>query len=130
MNKELVLGISHTTTLQVEYKDSAASYGSGLIEVFATPAMIGMMENTAHLCVQPALPEGSITVGTEVNIQHMKATPLGMSVHCTATLVEIDGKKLRFNVEAFDEQGMIGKGTHTRFVVDSEKFMKKLLESK
>jgi len=126
MCKDLVLGNSFSTSLTVTFKDSAASYGSGLVEVFATPAMIAMMENTAHLSVQPALPMGAITVGTEVNIKHLKATPLGMIVTCNATLIEIDGKKLVFNVEAFDQNGLIGTGTHVRFIVDSKKFMSKL----
>lgn len=126
MCKDLVLGNSFSTSLTVTFKDSAASYGSGLVEVFATPAMIAMMENTAHLSVQPSLPVGAITVGTEVNIKHLKATPLGMVVTCNATLIEVDGKKLVFNVEAFDQNGLIGTGTHVRFIVDSDKFMSKL----
>ena len=126
MENKIIPGICLTTELTVSMKDTAAMYGSGLVEVFATPAMIGMMENTAHLSINSVLPEDCITVGTEVNIQHLKATPIGMKVTCTATLMEVEGKKLIFAVETFDEQGMIGKGQHTRFIVNREKFMSKL----
>ena len=130
MSKELFLGINFSTELTVAMKDTASMYGSGLVEVFATPAMIGMMENTAHLCVNDSLDETQITVGTEVNIQHLKATPIGMKVVCIATLIEIEGKKLVFEVIAHDEQGLIGKGFHTRYIVDRDKFMSKLNQPK
>lgn len=109
----------------VEYKDTAISYGSGLIEVFATPAMIGLMEMTAQHSVQGLLPEGYTTVGTEVNIKHIKASPIGAKVFAKTTLLEIDGKKLIFEVAAFDTKAQIGLGTHTRFIVHKEGFMEK-----
>ena len=123
---ELVEGIKGIKKIKVEDKDTAARYGSGLIEVFATPAMIGLMETTAQLSVQEYLPKGMITLGIEVNVKHLKATPVGMNVSCETILTKIDGKKLTFDVKAFDEIGEIGNGTHIRYIVDADKFMEKL----
>lgn len=113
--------------IQVEWKDTAKAYGSGLVEVFATPAMIALMENTAHSSVQPYLPEGQVTVGSEVNIRHLKATPLGATVYGTSELLQIEGRKLTFKIEAYDMQGLIGAGTHTRYIIDIERFMAALV---
>ncbi|MDD4575137.1 MAG: thioesterase family protein [Bacteroidales bacterium] len=110
----------------VEYKDTAVSYGSGLIEVFATPAMIGLIEMTAQLSVERLLPEGHTTVGTEVNIKHIKATPIGEKVYAKTVLLEMDGKKLVFEVSAFDNKAQIGSGTHTRYIIHKERFMEKI----
>lgn len=123
---ELVEGIKGIKKIKVEDKDTAARYGSGLIEVFATPAMIGLMETTAQLSVQEYLPKGMITLGIEVNVKHLKATPVGMNVSCETILTKIDGKKLTFEVKATDEVGEIGNGTHIRYIVDAAKFMEKL----
>lgn len=110
----------------VEYKDTAVSYGSGLIEVFATPAMIGLIEMTTQLSVERLLPEGHTTVGTEVNIKHIKATPIGEKVYAKTVLLEMDGKKLVFEVSAFDNKAQIGSGTHTRYIIHKERFMEKI----
>lgn len=126
MDHQLIAGIKGQQSIIVEDKDTAAHYGSGLIAVFATPAMIGLMEATAHQSVMPFLPEGSITLGTEVNIKHLKATPVGQQVKCYTDLIAVDGRQLTFKVSAFDEQGEIGNGTHTRFIVNKEKFIQKL----
>lgn len=104
----------------------AAAVGSGDLQVFATPAMIALMENAASKAVAPSLPEGSTTVGTVVNVMHARATPVGDEVSATAELREVDGRKLIFHVSASDSKGVIGEGVHERFVVDSAKFMDKV----
>lgn len=109
----------------VENKDTAKAYGSGLVEVYATPAMIGLMENTAHISIGNLLPEGCISVGTLVNIEHLRATPLGEKVWCETVLEAVDNRKLTFTVTAFDSKGIIGKGVHERFIVDTKRFMGK-----
>lgn len=114
--------------MTVTINDTATHYGSGLIEVFATPAMVGFMENAAHLCVQKYLPKGFVTVGIEINVKHIKASPVGMKVFCEARLVKADGKKLFFEITACDETGEIGIATHTRYIVESAKFIEKLLK--
>ena len=123
---ELKEGISETKEITVSPADTANRFGSGLIEVYATPAMITLMENTSQECVGKYLPEGFITLGTEVNIKHLKATPVGMKVRCESVLKLVDGKKLLFEVNAWDEKGLIGTGTHGRYIVDKEKFVNKL----
>ncbi len=124
--KTLKIGVEGYMEQIVEYNNTAASYGSGLVEVFATPAMIGLMEKTAQLSVQPFLSEGNASVGTEVNIKHLKATHIGSIVYAKTKLIEIDGKQLVFEVSAFDEQGQIGSGFHTRYIINTERFMEKL----
>jgi predicted thioesterase len=123
MKKPLEVGISHQERKTVKYQDTAANYGSGMVEVFATPAMIALMENTALKTVLPYLEENHNTVGFELNVRHLKPTPIGKQVTCTAILKEVDGKKLVFDVEAEDEEGKIGKGTHIRYIIDTNKFM-------
>ncbi len=126
MTHNLTPGIMGKQALTVGENDTAEAYKSGTVAVFATPAMIGLMENTAHLSVQPYLEEGHITVGTEVNIRHIKATPVGMQVWAESELIGIEGNKLRFSVSAHDEKGQIAYGTHTRYVVHGELFLKSL----
>jgi predicted thioesterase len=126
MEFNLETGITYTAKQIVEPKDTAAQYGSGLVEVFATPAMIALMENAALNTVLPYLGEEHNTVGFEVNIRHIKPTPVGMKVECTATLTEIEGKRLVFKLEAKDEEGKIGEGTHVRYIINSKKFMQNL----
>jgi fluoroacetyl-CoA thioesterase len=128
MELKIEPGIVHTIKKTVEQKDTASSYGSGLIEVFATPAMIALMENTAHSSLKEYLPEGYITLGIEINVKHMKATPVGMKVRCESKLVKVEGKKLFFELNAWDEKGQIGSGTHIRYIVHGEEFMKKIAE--
>lgn len=106
--------------------DTAEYYGSGLLKVFATPAMIALMEKSAHLLAKFSLPPNQETVGIEVNIKHTRATPLGAKVYAEAELIEIDNKKLTFSVVAFDEMGEIGRGTHMRYIINPAKFMGKI----
>ncbi len=110
----------------VTFETTAARYGSGLVEVYATPAMVALMEKTCLTSVLPYLPEGFGTVGVKVDISHSKATPVGMKVSCESTLVEVDRRRLVFEVFAYDEKGEIGRGRHERFVIVTKKFMEKL----
>lgn len=106
--------------------DSAKVYGSGAVDVFSTPAMIAFMEQTAHESIQSLLPEGYTTVGTEVNVKHLKATLIGKQVSCQARLVAVDGWNLMFEVTASDANSEIGTGTHSRFIVEEKRFIEKL----
>jgi fluoroacetyl-CoA thioesterase len=128
MEFNLPVGLSYTSKKKVTIDDAASRYGSGLIDVFATPAMVALMENAALMAVAGSLPEGFSTVGIEISTTHIKATPIGMDVKATAILVNVDGKKLIFEVIAEDKEGVIGKGIHSRFIVDTEKFMAKLIK--
>ena len=123
---EFKIGTEKEIEILVTPKDTAKSYGSGLVEVFATPAMIALMEKTALELTMPFLEKGMNTVGTEINVKHIKATPLGKRVQSYAKLIEAHGAKLIFEVEAYDEDGMIGKGIHKRYVINEEEFMKSL----
>lgn len=129
MEFEIREGTKEVMELTVTAADTAARYGSGLIAVFATPAMIGLMESTAQSAIQKFLPEGYITLGIEVNVKHLKATPVGMKVKCEAVITKVDGKKISLDVKAWDEKGLIGNGTHVRFIVEAAKFMEKLKSS-
>ncbi len=105
---------------------SAARVGSGLVDVFATPMLVALVEQTCYESVLPHLEEGQGTVGTLVNISHLSATPIGKRVWCDSELTEVDRRRLVFHVKAYDECGLIGEGTHERFVIDTAKFMGKL----
>ena len=122
----LTPGIEAQKAETVTDQNTAAAFGSGGIAVYATPAMIALMEGASFSAVQPTLPEGWSTVGTELNVKHLSATPLGVKVYATAELLNIDGRTLTFKVEAFDEAGKIGEGTHGRFIINAEKFLAKL----
>ena len=126
MEINLKIGTKGFIEQTVVYDDTAAKYGSGLVEVFATPAMIALMEKTCLTSVIADLPEGFGTVGTKVDIVHIKATPIGMKVFCESELIEIERKRLVFKLVAKDEEGEIGSGIHERFVIDVNKFMEKL----
>lgn len=119
------IGIKNTLTLTVGEKDTAAAHGSGTLKVFATPAMIALMEKTAMESVSDFLNEGEATVGTLINVKHISATPIGCRVTCESELIEVDGRRLVFKVRAFDNGGDIGEGVHERFIVKSEKFFEK-----
>lgn len=118
-------GITGKQTIMVTEDKTAKVMGSGMLPVYATPAMIALMENTASTSVQAALEEGQGTVGTLINVKHVSATPVGMEVICETKLVEVDRKRLVFEVKAYDAAGLIGEGTHERFIIDDQKFMGK-----
>lgn len=119
------VGIKGREEVIVTKELTAKELGSGTLNVFATPAMIALMEKTAWKSVQDYLEEGQGTVGIALDIKHLSATPLGMKVICESELIEVEGKKLTFSVKAFDEKGLIGEGRHERFIVSNEKFQSK-----
>jgi fluoroacetyl-CoA thioesterase len=128
MNELIKPGLIHKETKTVTFEDTAASYGSGFMEVFATPALIAFMEYTSLLVVQPYLEPGFGTVGINVNINHLKATQVGDEVICIATLTEVNENSLTFSVVALSKNEKIGEGTHSRFIIDEAMFMKKFLK--
>ena len=121
-------GITHTITSTVTQDKTASAVGSGGLDVFGTPAMIGLMEMCCLQAVQPLLNEGQGTVGTALNVRHLAATPLGLQVRCECELQQVEGKRLLFAVRAYDPAGLIGEGTHERFIVDNERFMQRTLQ--
>lgn len=122
----LETGKTYTQEITVTTKDTAITYGSGHLEVFATPALVGLMENTAVKCLEGLLEPDTDTVGIEMNVQHIKATAVGQKVSCKATLTGIDGRRIRFELEAWDDKGKIGQAIHDRFIINPVKFMDKL----
>jgi predicted thioesterase len=121
-------GLIGTTTLMVAQENTARHLGSGNVYVFATPEMVRLMEMAGVSAVDHLLPQGYRTVGMAVNVKHLAATPMGMKVTARAELVEVDGRKLHFRVEAWDEQEKIGEGTHTRAIIDVQKFSQRVEE--
>ena len=121
------VGMTYTAEKTVTPDMTAKAVGSGGLEVFGTPFMMGLMENAAMQCVQPELPEGKGTVGVEISSSHLAPTPVGMKVSATAevTGVSANGKMITFKVTASDEEGLIGEGTHTRAVIDNARFLQK-----
>lgn len=119
---ELTEGATGHAEMVVGSRDTASRVGSGHIAVLATPVMISLIEEAALDAVEALLPEGKKSLGTHLDVSHIAATPVGMKVTATAKLIEIDGRKLRFAVEARDEEDLIGQGTHDRVVVTAETF--------
>jgi predicted thioesterase len=132
MNFDLILqpGLTGEKTETVTDDNTAESWGSGGLPVYATPAMIALMEGAASDAVDKLLPEGWSTVGTELEVKHLSATPAGLEVRAAAELLEINGRRLRFRVEAFDGVDRIGEGFHGRFIIENEGFLKKASEKK
>ena len=121
----MVVGQKNKITTTVQKTDTAKEFGSGELEVLATPRMIALMENCAYKCIADDLEEGASTVGTMINVKHLSATPVGMEVSVEAEVTEVDGRRIAFSLKAYDECGLIGEGTHERFIVYSEKFTRK-----
>ena len=119
------VGVKGSSTVIVDEGNTALAIGSGTLRVFATPAMIALVESTASRSVAPFLDEGSSTVGTHLDVAHTSATPVGMEVVCETELIEVDRRRLVFSVIVRDAAGEIGSGTHERFIVDNAKFMSK-----
>lgn len=121
----LTVGIKGKSEVIVSEANSAKTLGSGTLDVFGTPSMIALMEQTALQSVAPYLDEGCGTVGTLLNVTHDAPTPFGMKVWCESELVEIDNRRLVFQVAAYDDKGRVGGGRHERFIINEEKFQAK-----
>lgn len=123
---ELKVGIKNECRITVTDSLTAHALGSGLLPVFSTPSLVALMERTCAESVQVCLTKESVTVGISLDVEHTSATPVGVEVRCESELVEIDRRMLVFRVTAYDPAGEIGRGTHKRFIVDSERFMEKV----
>ena len=121
----LETGIHGRAEAVVCEQNTARAMGSGDLPVFATPCMVALMEDASWRAVAPYLEEGQGTVGTKLSISHDAATPMGMKVWAESTLTEIDGRRLVFEVRAYDERGQIGQGTHERFIIKLQRFLEK-----
>ncbi len=122
MSVPLSPGLKAEVRRRVTPEITARHLGSGNVEVLATPAMIALMEQAAVQAVDPLLPPGQKTVGVVVDVKHVAPTPVGMEVRAVAELVEVDGRKLLFKVEAYDEKEKVGEGLHRRVIIDVEQF--------
>ena len=118
-------GIKNSVKIKVTDNDTARSAGSGDLEVFSTPKMIALMEEASYKCIEPYLDEGASSVGTLMNVKHLSATPVGMEVTAECEVCEVDGRRVVFSVKAYDEKGLIGEGTHERFIIYKDKFIAK-----
>ena len=127
-NRMITVGIRGEKSVKVTNENTAASMGSGLLPVFATPSLAALMEKTCAESVQTELEEGFGTVGTLITCAHTSASPVGCTVTCKSELVEVDRRRLVFRVTASDELGPVGEGTHERFIIDNARFMKKAEE--
>ena len=122
---EITVGMKGEVTTCVEREDTAAEVGSGSLLVYATPCMVALMEGAACEAIADGLSEDETTVGTELNIRHTSATPVGLEVRAEAQVTAVEGKVITFEVKAFDEAGEIGLGTHKRVVVSTQRFLDK-----
>ena len=123
------VGLTHKITKTVTTELTAEHFGNPGVAVFATPAMIALLEETAIQCIEPSLSEGQGSVGTRIDVKHLAPTPVGLEVTGHAELVEVEGRRLIFKVEAYDEVELIASGSHERFIVNSmDKFLARAAE--
>lgn len=122
---EIIVGMRGEAFSFVEREDTAKEVGSGSLLVYATPCMVALMESAACDAIKDALGEDKSSVGTELNISHLSATPVGLEVRAEAVVTAVEGSAITFQVTAFDESGKIGEGTHKRFVVNAQRFLDK-----
>lgn len=127
MDLKELLGKESESQCLVQPENTAERFASGTVPVFGTPALVGLMEQAAINIISSYIPDGQTTVGTRIDVKHLAATPIGMTVRAVATLVEVDGRRLLFRVEAFDECEKVGEAVHERYIVDLERFLKKAL---
>ena len=121
----VTVGMSGRAQARVSRENTALAAGSGTLPVFATPWMCALMEQAAWTAIAPALEEGESSVGTKLDISHLSATPVGMEVRAESQVTLVDGKRIEFHVAAYDEKGLIGQGTHERFIIRDERFLAK-----
>lgn len=119
------IGIKNTKEIKVSEENTAKTIGSGTLDVYATPMMVALIENTCMTSVENELESDSTTVGSSIHVSHLSPSPIGSTIRCVSTLVHINDRKLTFNVDVFDEHGVIGKGIHERFIVNTQKFLEK-----
>ena len=122
---EITVGMKGQATTIVERSDTALEVGSGSLLVYATPCMVALMEGAACDALNEALPEAKTTVGIELTIKHISATPVGLEVRAEAEVTAVDGNTITFSVTAFDEAGKIGEGIHKRVVINTQRFLDK-----
>jgi len=122
---EITVGMTGCVSTSVEREDTALEVGSGSLLVYATPCMIALMEGAACEAIAEAIPEEKTTVGIELNISHLAATPVGMDVRAEAEVTAVDGNIITFNLAAYDEKGKIGEGSHKRAIVTAQRFLDK-----
>jgi predicted thioesterase len=122
---EITIGMKGLAESCVEREDTAAEVGSGSLLVYATPCMVALMEGAACEAIAQAMEEGQTSVGTELNIKHVSATPVGLEVRAEAEVTAVEGRIVSFDIKAFDESGLIGEGTHKRAVINTQKFLDK-----
>lgn len=125
---DIAIGTKNEVNVTVTKEITAATAKSGSLEVLATPFMIALMEQAASELCDKYVPEGISTVGTQISVSHLAATCIGAQVRAVATVTAFDGRKISFDVEAYDNAGLIGKGTHERFTVKIESFLKRAAE--
>jgi fluoroacetyl-CoA thioesterase len=126
--ESLVPGLTGEFRIVVTEANTAKHLGSGCVEVLATPEMVRLMERASVAAVDHLLPEGQRTVGAHLDVRHLAATPLGMTVTARAELLTVEGRRLTFRVEAFDEVEKVGEGTHQRYIIDVDRFRQRITE--
>lgn len=122
---EISVGMTGSVSTTVEREDTAYEVGSGSLLVYATPCMVALMEGAACEAIASAMSDDKTSVGTELNISHLSATPVGLEVRAEAEVTEVDGNSITFHVTAYDEKGKIGEGTHKRYIVATQRFLDK-----
>ena len=122
---EITVGMKGEVGTTAEREDTAKEVGSGDLLVYATPCMVALMEGAACEAIAACMKDTETTVGTALNIEHTSATPVGLEVRAEAQVTAVEGKVITFQLQAFDETGLIGKGTHKRVIVNSQKFLDK-----
>lgn len=122
---EITIGMKGEATVVVEREDTALEVGSGSLLVYATPCMVALMEGAACEALKGALPEDKTTVGIELELKHLSATPVGMEVRAEAEVTSVDNNIISFHIEAFDEAGKIGECNHKRAIITTQKFLDK-----